>query len=47
MITSDDIWHHDEARTWHQSHQAFQELPENNVNNHFNGLYQRIWYTLQ
>ena len=31
MITSDDIWHHDEARTWRQSHQAFQELLENNV----------------
>ena len=31
MITSADIWHHDEARTWRQSHQAFQELPENKV----------------
>ena len=31
MITSIDIWHYDEARTWRQSHQAFQELPENNV----------------
>ena len=32
MISSDDIWHHDEARTWRQSHQVFQELPENKVN---------------
>ena len=29
--SSDDIWHHDEARTWRQSHQAFQRLPENKV----------------
>ena len=30
-MSSDDIRHHDEARTWRQSHQAFQRLPENNV----------------
>ena len=29
--SSDDIWHRDEARTWRQSHQAFQGLPENKV----------------
>ena len=31
MISSNDIWHHDEARTWCQSHKAFQGLPENKV----------------
>ena len=31
MITSDDILHHDEARTWRQSHQASQKLPKNKI----------------
>ena len=31
MISSDDIWYHDEARTWRQSHQAIQKLPENKI----------------
>ena len=31
MISSDDIWHHDEAHTWRQSHQAFQKLPKNKI----------------
>ena len=32
MTTSDNIWHHDKARNWRQSHQASQNnLPENKV----------------